>query len=76
MRCCLFCEHFRFDPGVRGYSEYTPGECSMMSCSQKNFKSLFGMHNMPHDLPEFLVNNAADCSDYALSDYAKEKGIK
>ena len=35
---CLFCRHFQWSQGERGYSEYTPGSDSSMWCGKKHWE--------------------------------------
>lgn len=33
-RVCVLCEHFRYEEGDPGYSEYTPGSNASMGCGK------------------------------------------
>lgn len=37
MRVCYLCQHFSFDAGQRGYSEFTPGEDVSFDCRKRHW---------------------------------------
>ncbi len=61
-RHCLKCKHCWIDPGCPGYSEYTPGHDSSMSCTKQHWR--LEEHEYSRDDMRKAFESAATCRDY------------
>lgn len=69
MKNCLFCKHFHFEAGMRGYSVWFPGSNWHMYCDMKIWDedSLFD-----EDIRE-LLTHANTCGLYVIDDWALKR---
>ena len=72
MRICLFCEHFEFDPGSPGWSEWTPGYPSSVGCKKDRWGPSFEDYGF--DLRTAMVT-AETCPEWTVCDFAAERGV-
>ena len=61
-RFCFGCKHFEFDPGMRDWSEITPGYAAGIACQMKGWR--FSLNNLEREDYREIIAHAVDCEDY------------
>lgn len=63
---CVFCKHFRWDPGSPGYSEMTPSSPMVLACGKRHWE-ITPYETTAAEFRQFLLR-ASTCPDYVLSE--------
>lgn len=65
-KLCIFCRHWEFSGGERGYSEVTPGADATMGCARGHWGNRFYVDDL-YGPDEFRakIKLAETCEDYS-----------